>query len=210
MDTIRKAFVLTHSLVLVLGIAALCLALQAGDDNLRELLQFQREGLARGELWRMFTGHVVHLGWSHALMNLFALFLVVYLLGDGIGPARILGLLLASLLAVDAGLWFLRPELQWYVGLSGLLHGLFAGLLLLQWFCRGERYLWLILLLSVKLGWEGLAGSLPMTAELAGGPVVTAAHLYGTLGGVLCGILMIFVRYLTKGVTNNTDSSVNR
>lgn len=208
MGTTRNAFVPTRPQLLALVLTGLCLALQAGGESAQELFQFQREGLAQGQLWRLFTGHFIHLGWSHALMNLAALGLLVYLLAEGLEAASLLGLIVASSLAVDAGLWFLQPELEWYVGLSGVLHGLFAGLLLLQWFCRRERYLWLILLLSVKLGWEGMTGPLPMTADLAGGPVVTVAHLYGALGGVLGAISVILVMNLAEAATKNrTDST---
>ncbi len=208
MGTTRNAFVPTRPQLLALVLTGLCLALQAGGESAQELFQFQREGLAQGQLWRLFTGHFIHLGWPHALMNLAALGLLVYLLADGLEAASLLGLIVASSLAVDAGLWFLQPELEWYVGLSGVLHGLFAGLLLLQWFCRRERYLWLILLLSVKLGWEGMTGPLPMTADLAGGPVVTVAHLYGALGGVLGAISVILVMNLAETATKNrTDST---
>lgn len=203
MDIIPKAFVPTRLRLLALGIVVICLGLQAGGDSAREILEFQREGLAQGEFWRVFSGHFIHLGWSHALMNLAALGLLAFLLGEGLGVGSVLTLLLASLLAVDAGLWFLQPELQWYVGLSGVLHGLFAGLLLIQWVCRGERYLWLIFLLSVKLAWEGTSGSLPLTADLAGGPVVIVAHLYGTAGGVLGAIMVILVSKLPRGASNN-------
>lgn len=210
MGITRNAFVPTPPQLLALMLAGLCLALQAGGESAQELFQFQREGLAQGQLWRLFSGHFIHLGWSHALMNMAALGLLVYLLADGLEVASLLGLILASSLAVDAGLWFLQPELQWYVGLSGVLHGLFAGLLLLQWFCRRERHLWLILLLSVKLAWEGATGPLPMTADLAGGPVVTIAHLYGTLGGMLGAISVILVIKLAKGATNNRIDSTDQ
>ncbi|MDH3400337.1 MAG: rhombosortase [Chromatiales bacterium] len=210
MGTTRNAFVPTRPQLLALVLAGLCLALQAGGENAQELFQFQREGLAQGQLWRLFTGHFIHLGWPHALMNLAALGLLVYLLADGLEAASLLGLIVASSLAVDAGLWFLQPELEWYVGLSGVLHGLFAGLLILQWFCRRERYLWLILLLSVKLAWEGMTGPLPMTADLAGGPVITIAHLYGALGGLLGAISVILVINLAEAAKNNRSDSTDQ
>jgi len=210
MGTTRNAFVPTRPQLLALVLTGLCLALQAGGESAQELFQFQREGLAQGQLWRLFTGHFIHLGWPHALMNLAALGLLVYLLADGLEAASLLALIVASSLTVDAGLWFLQPELEWYVGLSGVLHGLFAGLLLLQWFCRRERYLWLILLLSVKLAWEGMTGPLPMTADLAGGPVVTIAHLYGTLGGVLGAISVILAINLAEAATKNRSDSTDK
>jgi rhomboid family GlyGly-CTERM serine protease len=155
------------------------------------MLQYQRAGLAQGQLWRLLSAHIIHLGWAHGLMNLAALALVVSLFGDRAGAALISGLLLASALAVDAGLWVLQPEVSWYVGLSGALHGLLAGLLLVNWMCWDRRYLWLIGALSVKLAWEFFDGPLPLTADIAGGPVVSPAHLYGTVGGVLAALLAV-------------------
>ena len=207
MGATRHAFVPTWPQRLALLLAALCLVLQLGGESAQDLFQFQRAGIAQGQLWRLVTAHLIHLGWSHALMNLAALGLVIYLLADGVGALSVLGLILASSLSVDAGLWFLQPELQWYVGLSGVLHGLLVGLLLLQWFGNGRGHLWLILLLSVKLAWEGTMGPLPMTAELASGPVVTVAHLYGTVGGVLGAVIVIIVMNLVSGAGNNNSES---
>ena len=119
--------------------------------------------------------------------------LVIALFGPQTSPRILLMLLAVSALTVDAGLWFLHPELQWYVGLSGALHGLLAGLLLLQWTIRNRRYHWLILLLSVKLAWEFAVGPLPLTGEIAGGPVVSQAHLFGALGGTLAALVFSIV-----------------
>jgi rhomboid family GlyGly-CTERM serine protease len=188
MGTTAKAFVPTPAAWLFLGLAGLCLMAQAGGQSWQELLEYQRMGLEQGQLWRLFSAHLVHLGWAHALMNLLALGLLIALFGTPISPRVLVLLLAVSALAVDAGLWFLHPEILWYVGLSGALHGLLAGLLLLQWTIWNRRYLWLILLLSVKLVWEFVGGPLPVTAEIAGGPVVSQAHLFGALGGTLAAL----------------------
>ena len=77
MGTIRNAFVPTPAQWLALAVAMVCLMLQAGGESAQELFQFQRQGLAQGQLWRLFSGHFIHLGWSHALMNMAALGLLV-------------------------------------------------------------------------------------------------------------------------------------
>ena len=115
MGTIRNAFVPTPAQWLALAVAMVCLMLQAGGESAQELFQFQREGLAQGQLWRLFSGHFIHLGWSHALMNMAALGLLVYLLADGLEAWSLVGLILAASLGVDIGLWFLQPELQVYI-----------------------------------------------------------------------------------------------
>ncbi|MCJ7555704.1 MAG: rhombosortase [Gammaproteobacteria bacterium] len=193
MGATAKAFVPTPAGWLFLGLAGLCLVAQAGGHSWQELLEYQRTGLEKGQLWRLFSAHLVHLGWAHALMNIVGLGLLIALFGMQTSPRVLVLLLAVSALAVDAGLWFLHPELQWYVGLSGALHGLLAGLLLLQWTTWNRRYRWLILLLSVKLAWEFVVGPLPVTAEIAGGPVVSQAHLFGALGGMLAALVISVV-----------------
>ena len=64
------------------GIAVSVAALLAlTDDWGRELLRYDRFAIASGELWRLVSGHFVHLAWSHFALNAAALILVSYLVG---------------------------------------------------------------------------------------------------------------------------------
>ena len=62
------------------GMAALvglcAIVLELGGDPAREVLAYTREGVAAGELWRLLTGHLVHLGWTHMWLNLAGIALV--------------------------------------------------------------------------------------------------------------------------------------
>jgi rhomboid family GlyGly-CTERM serine protease len=94
-------------------------------------------------------------------------------------------ILLASAAAIDAGFVFYEPQLQWYVGLSGVLHGaLAAGAI--AWWRQESRPLALALtvVLAAKLAWEQWHGALPFSGDMT---VVVDAHLYGALGGGLAG-----------------------
>jgi len=97
-----------------------------------------------------------------------------------------------ALLAIDLGLWTLEPQLIWYVGLSGLLHGyLAAGAI--DGLRTGQIDYWLLTgFLVVKLGYEQLVGPLPGSEGTTGGSVVVAAHLYGAIGGALSGAFLSF------------------
>jgi len=92
---------------------------------------------------------------------------------------------LAAALGIDVGLYFLSPEVEWYVGLSGVLHGwLAAGALRLV--LEGELLGWPLLLgVAGKVLWEQWAGPLPFSESSSGGPVVVDAHLYGALSGIV-------------------------
>ena len=161
------------------------LLVMAGGDEARVLLRYDRQGIETGQLWRLATAHLAHLGTSHAVMNLLALAVLAALFGDLLqARSWVLGIV-ASALAIDAGLWWLEPQVRWYVGLSGVLHGLIVLGAMAMW-TNGER-LGLLILGGVmaKLAWEQAVGPLPFTEAAAGGPVLVAAHLYGAGGGLL-------------------------
>lgn len=169
-----------RSVALLLAAMALLLVSEAFGDAARLALRYERTGLAQGEWWRLLTAHFVHLDVKHAVMNALGLALLWALFVREYSAGRWFAIVLASIVAIGAGLWFLSPEIEWYVGASGVLHGVMAAGAL-AWIRRGERLGWALgLLLVVKLAFEALRGPLPFSADL---PVVTVAHLYGALGG---------------------------
>ena len=94
---------------------------------------------------------------------------------------------------VDLGLWFLEPQLFWYVGLSGLLHGLLVAGIAGSLSARRIDVLVLGIAVLGKLTYEQLVGPLPGSEESTGGTVIVAAHLYGAIGGAI-GAAWIMIR----------------
>lgn len=170
---------------LPLILAAMVIVIRVMGDDASQWLRYEYTALQEGQVWRLFTAHLVHLGWSHLMLNLAALFIIWALVGEAM--SRLGWLLLAALSSclTIVALWLFYPYLQWYVGLSGLLHGLlFAGALVL--FGYGDRGgAVLALLVIVKLVWEQLLGPLPGSEAASGGAVIVEAHLYGALSGGL-------------------------
>lgn len=165
------------------ALAALSLLFEAGGDAARSGLRFDRAGISAGEWWRLLSGHLVHLGASHMLLNVAALLLLWWLVGTGLTVTGWLLAIVSSLACIDLGLWALDPSVTWYVGLSGLLHGLFAAGLVARSRSAPVESLVLGALLVAKLLFEQLAGPLPGSEASAGGAVVVNAHLYGAAGG---------------------------
>ncbi|HEY1725004.1 MAG TPA: rhombosortase [Steroidobacteraceae bacterium] len=174
-----------YGVALLATVGVLLLFAATGEAG-REHLQYERSALAQWQWWRLLGAHLVHLGWQHALLNCAGLALLWALFAREFTPRRWLWIALASALAIDAGLWFLRPEIAWYLGASGVLHGLWAAG---AWamYRRGDGMgATLLLLLIVKLVYEQQSGASLVEHNL---PLVPAAHLFGTLGGLIAALL---------------------
>jgi rhomboid family GlyGly-CTERM serine protease len=135
----------------------------------------------------LLTAHVIHLGYEHALLDIAGLALMWALFATDYSPWQWLLIIGLSALGVDAGLWLLSSTTQWYVGSSGVLHGvLAAGTCAHLW--RREPDGWILALFLIgKLVYEQAQGALPLTA---GGSVIVDAHLYGAVCGALAALLL--------------------
>jgi rhomboid family GlyGly-CTERM serine protease len=169
----------------IVALLTVCVVLAAGGDTVRELGRYERDAIAGGEYWRLVTGHLVHLGLGHLWPNLAALAIIGLLFEGVFRNADWLRIGAASVAAIDLGLYVFDPDVSWYVGLSGVLHGyVAAGALAL--IARRERVgVVLAVGLAAKLVFEQVVGPVPFTAASVGGPVVVAAHLYGVVGALL-------------------------
>jgi rhomboid family GlyGly-CTERM serine protease len=157
--------------------------LQFGTPVTSEWLRFEPGMIRNGEVWRLLSAHFVHLSWSHYLMNGIALMAIFALYAPS---PRVLGWwMLASAGAVSLGLLWLNPWLTWYVGLSGVLHGLLIAGSLRDSLARNFTGVIMLLAVIIKLIWEQINGPMPGSEAAAGGKVIVDAHLYGAVGGVV-------------------------
>ncbi len=177
-----------HSWLLAGAVALVCLVLEAA--GIRDLLAYDRAALGIGQVWRLLTAHLVHLGWAHLVLNLAGLALVAWIVGSAFGWLRWIYIAFVSIAAIDAGLWLFNPGLDWYVGLSGLLHGLLAAGLLPRILRRDRESIVLAIFVIAKLVWEQTSGPLPGSESTSGGAVIVDAHLYGVVGGLLASALL--------------------
>jgi rhomboid family GlyGly-CTERM serine protease len=170
----------------LLACVALILALNGLGQWGRDTLQYERVALADGQWWRLLSGHLVHLGWRHALLNCAGLALLWMLFAREFPPRRWLWIALLAAASIDAGLWWLQSTVDWYLGASGVLHGAWAAGACAMYRRGDGTGAALLLLLIVKLVYEQQAGASLFDGEL---PLVSAAHLYGTLGGLIGALL---------------------
>lgn len=166
----------------VLTIVALVIAI--AEPRLQSTLRYEREAILSLQWWRLLTGNFVHLGMTHLVLNLIGLVLIFGLFRTAFTNAAWLAVIFVCCMSVGFGLLWFQPQVHWYVGLSGMLHGMFvAGALAL----RHSQPRWSALclaVLAIKIAIEQIVGDPWGTAALTGGPVVSSAHLYGALGGL--------------------------
>lgn len=185
-------------IVVIMGVSILLLAMVG--EPLRGYLQWSRSALDAGEWWRLVSGHFVHLDIPHALLNVAAMFLLWALFGRTFSLSRLSLIFLIAVSSIDIGLWWF-DDVDWYVGLSGLLHAWAAAAVVRLIIDRQDPVACVIAIFGLgKIVWENTHGALPFTADST--PVVTDVHLFGVLAGMLCGLI------LRAAPTSSTDPDV--
>lgn len=180
----------SHRCAIPVAVAAIAALLQLAGGA--EAWRLER-ALILNEPWRLATGQLVHLGWTHLLMNLVGLVVVWVLFGRDLDVRQWGAAIVACGLGVGVGLLGFSPGLAWYVGFSGILHGLLAVVVVVR-VSRRRAPLDLLLAAALvgKLVLERFVGGDAGTAELIGGGVAVDAHLYGALaGGVVGGVFAV-------------------
>ena len=166
-----------------------------------ESWRFDRELVEQGDVWLLFSGHIVHLNWSHWALNMAGLAIVAFFFSSHASLKQWLTVVLVSACVINIGLWWWMPEIRSYVGLSGVLHGLFLyGALREIRFYPASGYVLSTVLIG-KLVWEFFNGALPGSEDMTGGRVLTEAHLLGAIGGILVWAVEWLNRRLRHGAS---------
>ncbi|WP_245879931.1 rhombosortase [Vibrio gangliei] len=150
--------------------------------SLHSWAEWNRLAMSNGQWWRIVTGNFTHTNLYHLAMNLSGLWLIHYIFRQHI-QARTLFLVILLLSCAVGGL-LLLSSLQLYVGLSGVLHGVFGFYALLEYQNGRKSSLLLVVGLVIKIIWEQILGSPTGSESFIEAPVATQAHLFGALSGL--------------------------
>lgn len=182
-----------YTVILVLALFASLVVSFCGAD-VQHMFLFDRNSINDGELWRIFTGHFVHIGAGHWVMNAAGAGLLWWLLNEvRTGIFWISSILLISA-AISAGLLIGNPRLEWYGGFSGVLHGLVVVGIISGLSGNKKVLLAMLLLVSVKLMYEQIYVPIQYVEGLILAPVIVDAHLYGALSGIGLGLFDLWRR----------------
>jgi rhomboid family GlyGly-CTERM serine protease len=175
----------TSSLPWATGFALFLVGLHFLAPETQQLLWYQRAAVADGEWWRLLTGSLVHLGSAHLALNVGALVIGTWLFHAARNPLAWLLAMVVTGTATNMGLYLVYPDIQWCIGMSGALHGLLM-IGALDWWRQGERIgLFMAIGWTAKIAWEQSFGAVPLSEATVGAAVVTEAHLWGAIGGLV-------------------------
>lgn len=133
------------------GVALACVGLALCPPAVNAWLAFDRQAILAGQIWRLWSAHLVHFSVSHALADALVFFLLAALAERQIG-ARRLGVCIAlGAPLISAGLLLTAPNLAYYRGASGFAAtvAVLAGALL--WRAQPARRGVLLLLAAIFL-----------------------------------------------------------
>jgi rhomboid family GlyGly-CTERM serine protease len=96
------------------------LIVAAAPDPLAAHLAYDRQAILSGELWRLWTAHVVHFSWQHALSDALVLFAASRLVERLAGAPLAWAAFAIGAPAISLALLCAAPGMSEYRGASGL------------------------------------------------------------------------------------------
>lgn len=166
-------------------------------------LQFDRTALARGALWRLFTGHLVHFGGNHLAWDVAVFVALGFACERQSRTCCALALAFAAA-TITPAVWLAQPHFALYRGLSGLDCALFG--LLSASFLQHRKPLATALGLIALAGFAAkclfeLTTAQTVFAAGTGYAPVPLAHLIGLLAGCSAAFFP-----LSRRVSDSPDS----
>ena len=161
-----------------------------------EALKYMRDPILSGEVWRLLTANFTHTNHNHLYLNLAGFILFILLCGSSFSVKFLNFSIIFTAVFITSALLLFHPSIQWYVGFSGVLYGLFVtGAVMLAihreyFLVAGIAALGLFKLIGI---WQ--TGSSTSTEQLINARVLYEAHGYGVIAGLLC-LLPILLKHL--------------
>lgn len=169
------------ALLLLIGLTAFIGLLQI--PVLQMIAQWDRSAIIDGQWWRIVTGNLTHTNLFHLGMNLFGLWFICFIFRAQLYWQSLLLLIIG--LSFSVGGLLLLTSMQVYVGLSGVLHGLFAFYAIQEYRLGRKSSAYLVAGLVLKIIWEQCFGSPTGSESLIQAKVAINAHLFGAVAGSL-------------------------
>jgi len=183
-----------HSLIVLVIIVLATIAFISEyflGETIAQALIYQRTLISQGQLWRLFTGHFLHTNGFHLLLNLAALILLWALHGRFYSIKNYSALFFCCAISTSVGIYFYNAELIQYVGLSGVLHGIFVFGAIMDINAKDKTGYLLFVGVWLKIAHEQIYGASADVSDLIEASVAVDAHLWGAVGGLIFTIIYL-------------------
>ncbi|MCK8125531.1 rhombosortase [Pseudoalteromonas sp. 2CM39R] len=160
-------------------------------------LEFNRQLIEQGQLWRLFTSQFVHANWVHLGLNCAGIALIWLLHGEYTSPSRYSFNIATLAMWCGLGVFWFCPAITIYTGLSALLHGVIIWGAIKDVTVGLKSGYVLFIGVWVKLIAEQVNGPNADIGTLINSTVAVDAHLIGAIGGVLLGAPLI-IQFISR------------
>lgn len=191
-----------------IAISLACLALAAAPGSLAAHLAYERQAILSGELWRLWTAHVVHFSWQHAASDALVLFVATTLAERLAGTRLAWAALAIGAPTMSVALLCAVPQMSEYRGASGLalmMTALCGGLL---WPTAKAGVRLLLAALGCGLVAKILAEALGLSVSLAGLPSGVEVAWQAHALGAFCALAL--VHWYWRHTRSNPPSCAGR
>ena len=146
-----------------------------------EYFRYENDWFSSGEIWRLLSAHWVHVGWTHLFLNTLGLAICVGLAKPNWSIKRWVIQSVCLGLGISVLCTLQNPEIDWYVGFSGVLFGLYF-LAAHDLYAR-DRLISVLMggAIIIKIIIEQYTPYDFSSEDLIGARVIVDAHLYGLL-----------------------------
>jgi len=170
-------------------LSQICIILIFASPQLDLWLSYDREAVSSGEIWRLLTPNLVHLGFWHTMLNMLGLWFTMILFINLLKQSDWLIWFLILFTGNIIGLHLWVPALEHYVGMSGALYGLIAAAAVAE-FRLGIKISGLLLVIvAVKIFIPQFIGVENSYNDWLGGSVIEEAHIIGFIEGIILGLV---------------------
>ena len=193
-------FFTRYSIPLILS--QICIVLMLIQPHSSLWLAYDRELVNAGQLWRLMTANLVHLGVWHTLLNLTSLWFISLLFRPLISKRDWLwwfGITYVSNI-VAMHLW--TPNIHHYVGMSGALYGLIAACAMAELRLGVKISGLLLIIVAIKIFAPHILGIESEYDEWLGGKVLEESHVIGFVEGLILGLLWPKSRFKAPALGN--------
>ncbi len=195
---LNDVFVNPKEYSLAIAISMVSLLVMTFEPVSGEWLRYQSFEVSSGQWWRIFTANLCHSNWNHWILNIAGLWLMD-LFYQPVLSQKTRAALLVFCMFLNVLMIHFWMKINWYVGLSGALHGYLIGGALLSWNKAKWLNFMIIFTTIIKLFVESHWQINSATEQLINANVLEEAHSFGAISSVIFWLLLIVYTRLNLG-----------